>query len=563
MGGQKIIIYQTFTRTFGNQTNGCLKNGSLKENGVGKMNDFTPEVLQQIKQLGANHIWYTGIIRHATTTDYTAYGIPCQNANIVKGRAGSPYAITDYYDIDPDIATDVDNRMKEFEALIERSHKAGLKVIVDFVPNHVARQYQSICKPAGTTDLGEDDDKGKHFDAQNNFYYCPNTALDLSRVKKIEDGKIAPYAEYPAKCTGNDRFDASPEQNDWYETIKLNYGVDYCDAGGCSHHFFPTPSTWKKMTEILRFWASKGIDGFRCDMAEMVPEAFWHYATQALKAEFPNLIFIGEVYNPALYRNYIAAGFDYLYDKVGLYDCVREVICHHRPAHTITQAWQQTNDIKQHLLYFLENHDEQRIASDFFAGKAERGVPGMIVSALFQTNPVMVYAGQEFGERGMDEEGFSGKDGRSTIFDYWRVEAVYKGFFNRKMLSRDAAVLESTYQRLLTLCNEEMAVCCGATYDLMYANGYGSQLNPDRQFAFLRKYENELLLIVANFDEAVAEIRVKLPTHAFDFLEINECETEMTDLLSNETITTTLKKDGAVLMSIPPYSGRIYKCCLK
>ena len=473
----KLVIYQVFTRTFGNKNSNRKPNGTLAENGVGKMNDFDVATLQQIESLGVNTIWYTGVIRHATCTDYSAFGIPRQTPRVVKGKAGSPYAITDYYDIDPDIADNVAERMSEFEDLVKRTHKEGLKVIIDFVPNHVAREYKSICKPKGVKDLGETDDTGKHFDANNNFYYCPNEPLDTSAIPlpngiEADDSNemAAEYAETVARCTGNDRFDAHPQANDWYETVKLNYGVDYCDWGGRSTHFEPIPDTWHKMTDILLFWAAKGIDGFRCDMAEMVPHEFWQYTTEKVKAQYSHIVFIGEVYDPNQYRTYVAAGFDYLYDKVGMYDCLRDVMCGHRSASNISQQWQATDDIREHILYFLENHDEQRIASDFFCGNMQKGIPALIVSALFQRNPVMIYAGQEFGERGMDGEGFSGVDGRSTIFDYWSVEAIRKGFFERSELSAEQLQLEKDYRTILNICNSEKAVSEGKTFDLMYAN---------------------------------------------------------------------------------------------
>ena len=560
----KLVIYQVFTRTFGNKNLTRKENGTLAENGVGKMNDFDESVLRRIHDFGVTHLWYTGVIRHATCTDYSSFGIPCQNPRVVKGRAGSPYAITDYYDIDPDIAVNVDERMAEFEALISRTHEEGLKMIIDFVPNHVARQYKSIAKPQGVSDLGEDDDLGKQFDPQNNFYYCPGEALDLSGVAENEYANGAePYHEYPAKCTGNDRFDSHPQQNDWYETVKLNYGVDYCDAGGRSYHYHPIPSTWKKMTEILLFWAAKGIDGFRCDMAEMVPHEFWSYATQQVKERYPDVIFIGEVYDPNQYRMYVESGFDYLYDKVGMYDCIRGVICDERPASSITHEWQQVDDIRDHMLYFLENHDEQRIAADFFAGNPWKGVPGMIVSALLQQNPVMVYAGQEFGERGMDKEGFSGRDGRSTIFDYWTSEAIYKGFFNHEELTTDEKRLSLVYQGLLRFCNREKAVREGLTFDLMYVNNQSYQFNPRKQFAFLRKADDEVLLVVANFDQKRVQINVTIPAHAYDFLGLPEREVEMTDLLSGFTKTVELKRDGQVALDVEANYGRIYKFNVK
>lgn len=562
----KLVIYQVFTRTFGNKNSNRKLNGTLAENGVGKMNDFDVATLQQIKSLGVNTIWYTGVIRHATCTDYSAFGIPRQTPRVVKGKAGSPYAITDYYDIDPDIADNVAERMSEFEDLVKRTHKEGLKVIIDFVPNHVAREYKSICKPKGVKDLGETDDTGKHFDANNNFYYCPNEPLDISAIPfpnatepDNSNEMAAEYTETVARCTGNDRFDAHPQANDWYETVKLNYDVDYCDWGGRSTHFEPIPDTWHKMTDILLFWAAKGIDGFRCDMAEMVPHEFWQYATEKVKAQYPHIVFIGEVYDPNQYRTYVAAGFDYLYDKVGMYDCLRDVMCGHRSASNISQQWQAIDDIREHILYFLENHDEQRIASDFFCGNMQKGIPALIVSTLFQRNPMMIYAGQEFGERGMDSEGFSGVDGRSTIFDYWSVDAIRKGFFERSELSAEQLQLEKNYRTILNICNSEKAVSEGKTFDLMYANEANEGFDSNRLFAFLRSFGNTTLLVVANFSEAEAHVRVNIPAHAFDYMELTEGKKDMVDLLSGDQQTAILRQDSPVEMVVAGLSGRIYK----
>ena len=541
----KVIIYQVFTRLFGNRCTTCKENGTLAENGCGKMNDFTIETLKLIHSLGVSHIWYTGIIRHASETDYTRYGIPRQTPAVVKGRAGSPYAIVDYYDVDPDLAVDVDNRMQELEDLIERTHQTGMKVIIDFVPNHVAREYHSICKPEGVRDLGENDDTTQHFSVKNNFYYCWGQPL-----------KWEGYSEQPAKATGNDHFDAHPGRDDWYETVKLNYGVDYCDAGGRSEHFDPVPDTWHQMLDVLNYWADKGIDGFRCDMAEMVPVAFWEWAVSSVKERHPDLIFIGEVYQPSAYRQYIHAGFDYLYDKVGMYDCMRDVVTGRRCAADITSQWQATDDIQEHMLYFLENHDEQRIASDFFAGNGRKGFPAHLVSVLLRKNPYMLYAGQEYGERAMDKEGFSGVDGRTTIFDYWTVNTLYRGYFDRRKRTKEEKELFAAYQQVMVLANQEKAVSCGEMYDLMYAN---PQL-ADRQFAFLRKDKHELLLIVANFSEQDVSVHVNIPQHAFDFLKLTGRDSVMaTDLLTNESWKISLRADAPVVMSIPLLGGRVLK----
>ena len=583
---EKVLIYQVLPRLFGNKNTNRKENGTIEENGCGKLNHFTDTILARIHDMGFTHIWYTGVIRHATQTNYSFFGIPTQHAEVVKGKAGSPYAITDYYDIDPDLAENVSMRMTEWERLIERTHKAGMKVIMDFVPNHVAREYHSIRKPAGVRDLGEDDDKNMHFSTKNNFYYAWGD-LDLNDVRQSKpefkayaekDAAIyEPYVESPAKATGNDRFDNRPGCNDWYETVKLNYGIDYCDAGGRSYHYEPVPSTWGKMTDILLHWASKGVDGFRCDMAEMVPTAFWSYATQILKERYPEIVVIGEVYDTSQYRNYVKAGFDYLYDKVGMYDCLRGVIRGERPASSITHEWQEVDDIRDHMLYFLENHDEQRIASDFFCGDAMKAIPAAAMSLFFQKNPFMLYSGQEFGERGMDKEGFSGVDGRTTIFDYWSPvtlaqayqhalpKTVDKTGAGRKTdgLTPEQKYLAATYRQMLRLANGEKAIREGDTFDLMYVNPGSDHFDPRTNFAFLRKKEEEVLLVVLNFSADARELGVCIPGHAFDFLHLPEEEVSVTELWSGGRRKVELKKDGIFPVSIEANGVRIYKFNVK
>lgn len=557
MKHHKILIYQIFTRLFGNRSYNCVENGTLAENGCGKMSFFDDSVLRRIKKLGVTHVWYTGVIRHASKTDYSAFGIPCQHPAVVKGRAGSPYAIVDYYDIDPDLADDVDRRMEEFEALLQRSHKAGLKVIIDFVPNHVARQYKSVKKPDGVKDFGETDDVNKGFYPDNNFYYCPNESFAPYFDLKGEADDS--YSEYPAKATGNDHFDNHPGINDWYETVKLNYGIDYCDAGGRSYHFAPVPDTWHKMRDILSFWAAKGVDGFRCDMAEMVPSEFWYWCIGKIKTDYPDIVFIGEVYNPSLYRSYLGSGFDYLYDKVGMYDCLCRVICGESAASDITYQWQAVDDIKEHMLYFLENHDERRLASDFLSGNAYKALPAVVVSSLLYNNPFMLYAGQEFGERGMDKEGFSGLDGRTTIFDYWTVASLYNGYVNRRKLTSDEKRLEKAYSAILNIAKKEKAVSEGMFFDLMYVNPKSDIFDSHRQYAFLRKADNEVLLVVVNFSDSDVTCGVNIPRHAFDYMQMAEKSVNATDLLTDNTVMLPLKADSAVELNIPAYGARIYK----
>lgn len=546
----KVIIYQVFTRLFGNRNTTRKECGTIAENGSGKFNDFDSKTLKTIKKLGVSHIWYTGVIRHATQTNYSQYGIPSQCATVVKGKAGSPYAICDYYDVDPDLAVNVEKRMDEFDKLVVRTHKAGLKVMIDFVPNHVAREYKSICKPEGIEDLGANDDKSQGFSPQNNFYYCPGCHFEPSFDK-------GDYDEYPARATGNDHFDNHPGINDWYETVKLNYGVDYWTRFG---HFSPVPDTWDKMVEILLFWASKGIDGFRCDMAEMVPAAFWDYATAKVKTQYPHIVFMGEVYNPSEYRNYINSGFDWMYDKVGMYDAMRAVICGQAPAHILTGAWQSVDDIKEHMVYFLENHDEQRIASDFFAGSAIKGLPGMVASVLMKSSPFMLYAAEEYGEKGMDKEGFSGKDGRTTIFDYWSVDTLCRA--EADALNEEERLVFAVHEKTLQIARKEKAVD-GDFYDLMYVNPSSENFNNEKQFAFLRKKDNELLIVVVNFDDRDVNIQVRIPSHAFEYLAIPEKKYKAKDLLSGDKQDIVLSNDGLVPMSLASRGSRVWKITIK
>ena len=552
MSNDKIIIYQLLPRLYGNRNTTRKENGSIADNGCGKFNDLTTSVLKSIQQKGVSHIWFTGVIRHATKTDYTAHGIPANHPAIVKGNAGSPYAITDYYDVDPDLAEDVDNRMAEFEALVSRARKARLGVIIDFVPNHVARQYASLCKPKGVKDLGADDNRDHGFNPQNNFYYCPGCSFEP--YLDLYAGTAEPYHEEPAKATGNDHFDNKPGQNDWYETVKLNYGVDYY-AGGVGY-FNPVPDTWFKMRDILLFWASKGIQGVRCDMAEMVPVEFWRWAIAEVRRQYPDYLFIGEVYNPALYRQYVEAGFTYLYDKVGMYDTLRDITAG-GSATRITSAWQSTDDIANHMLYFLENHDEQRIASQFFAGDAFKAVPAFVVSTLFRSCPYMHYFAQEYGEKGMDKEGFSGCDGRTTIFDYWSVDTMCRA--DEGKLTDDEKALADIYSRIMNFARTDKTVS-GQSYDLMYANPHSASFNPDRQYAFLRRSGRQLLVVVVNFDSLDRNIKLNIPEHAFEYLNLPDGkDIEGEDILTGASVAVRLSSQQPLSIIVPKNGAAILK----
>ena len=506
----KLVIYQLLPRLFGNKVALNKPYGTITENGCGKFDDINDLALTKIKELGASHVWYTGVLEHATMTSYPQAGLPADDADVVKGRAGSPYAVKDYYDVDPDLAVNKKNRLEEFQALVKRTHDHGLKVIIDFIPNHVARSYHSDAKPAGVVDLGAQDDKTKAFAPNNNFYYLPGQHFvvpagynPLGELKGPgEDGK---YNEFPAKATGNDVFSAAPTVNDWFETIKLNYGVDY--QHGRQLHFEPVPDTWRKMRDILVYWAEKDVDGFRCDVAEMVPVEFWAYVIPEIKKVKPGILFLGEAYNPKEYNTYLTKGhFDFLYDKVGLYDGLRRLMRQEGTTDDITHVWKtESRGFGSHMLRFLENHDEQRIASPEFAGDPRRAIPAMTVSATLGSGPVMLYMGQEVGEPAVGSEGFSGADGRTTIFDYWGVPQWQKWLNQGKMdggkLSEDQQKLRDFYKRLLNLAGSSEAIRRGQFYELQDANNLSKEYDQQKVYAFLRYTKGQQVLVVVNFSD--------------------------------------------------------------
>lgn len=550
----KPVIYQMLPRLFANTCDHCVPDGDITQNGCGKLNDITPRVLDSLKQLGVTHVWYTGVIEHAHATDYSAYGITPDDPHVVKGKAGSPYAISDYYDIDPDVAVSVPDRMAEFEALIKRTHDAGMQVLLDFVPNHVARRYHSDAAPAGIEDFGQGDDTTCFFTPRNNFYYIPRQLFQPS----IDIGS---YIEFPAKASGNDCFTAFPGPNDWYETVKLNYGVDYGDG---SRHFSPVPPVWFKMLHILRYWASKGIDGFRCDMVFMVPVEFWEWAIPQVKERYPNLIFIAEIYDVNRYREFIERGkFDYLYDKVNLYDTLRAVQCSRHSAATITDCWQRVDGIGSHMLNFLENHDEQRFASEQYAGDATRVLPSLVVSSMMSIGPFMIYAGQEVGEKAEDAEGFSGHDGRTTIFDYWSIPSLRRWLNGGKADGGKLAPVEkdlrALYAHILGLLNSEKAISQGEFFDLMYVNFSNPEFNPHRHYAFLRRYQDEVILVAVNFSDVAGELAVNIPPLALGMYGIREGQREATELISGRKMKVNVSSATPFRTPIAPWGAVAWK----
>ena len=517
----KVIIYQMLPRLWGNIGGKNIKNGTLKDNGCGKFSSIDTISLEYLRSLGVSHVWYTGIIRHATAED--SDGCTPSSADWVKGRAGSPYSITDYYDVNPYLADEPENRMEEFHKLVERTHAAGLKVIIDFVPNHVARDYGRFAAahpaPTGMAALGESDDKSVHWKDSNDFFYYPGIPLALPIQNQT-------YMEMPAMASGNS-YTSSPGVNDWYDTIKLNY---------CDTH----TETWEKMYDIVNFWAGQGVDGFRCDMVELVPPAFFKWLISRIKKDRPDLLFVAEVYQKTLYSKYIREiGFDLLYDKSGICDTLRAIVEKNakdsgvpvedwQSAKRITWNWQSLGDLQPYMLNFLENHDEQRFASDFFGCDARNSYAALYTALYLNNAPFMLYAGEEVGERGMDNEGFSGRDGRTSIFDWWAPSSLtrlYKYIHGEKeALAPEEETMLDTYRKALKFAAEDNAVSKGTFYDLCYCNYASDGFNPDRHFAFLRDFEDETLLIVCNFSKNDAEMRISIPEHAFNWMKMPESE---------------------------------------
>ncbi|MDX6183702.1 alpha-amylase family protein [Flavobacterium sp. Fl-77] len=583
----KIVVYQVFTRLFGNKNTTNKPWGTIEENGVGKFNDFTDKALHEIKDLGATYIWYTGVPHHALVRDYTAYGISNDDPEVVKGRAGSPYAVKDYYNVNPDLAVNPANRLQEFEALIVRTHKAGLKVIIDIVPNHIARKYEGKTNPKGVKDFGVDDDVSVEYARNNNFYYIPNTEfivpdgnLPLNGEKNpLVDGK---FTESPAKWTGNGSRKAKPDQNDWYETVKVNYGIrpdsskDFpelpagFDKKSYKEHFTfwqdkDVPDSWKKFRSIALYWMNKGVDGFRFDMAEMVPYEFWSYMNSAIKTKKPDTFLLAEVYNPKEYRNYIRLGkMDYLYDKVETYDKLKDVVRGNSWPDGLSDIQKGMADIEHHMLHFLDNHDEQRLASPEFAGNPERGKPLMVLSTTISTSPTMVYFGQEVGEAGNENPGF-GTHSRTSIFDYIGVPNhqrwMNNGKFDGGQLSDKEKLLRDFYKRLLNFSINSSALM-GSFYEMQTANRFKTVGYDDFIYSYARWSESQKLIVVTNFSGTVtSEFELKIPSELISKWSLKDGDYQLKDqLYYTNTIQMKVQNgEGLAKVKILPSECFIYE----
>ncbi len=606
---KKVVVYQVFTRLFGNKNTTNAPWGTIEKNGVGKFNDFTDKALQEIKKLGVTHIWYTGVPHHALVNDYTKYGISNDDPDVVKGRAGSPYAVKDYYNVNPDLAVDPANRLQEFEALIARTHKNGLKLLIDIVPNHIARKYEGKSNPKGVRDFGADDNVNVEYDRNNNFYYIPEQSFEVptSDSYKPLNGENHPLAdgnfkEYPAKWTGNGSRLAKPDINDWYETVKINYGVrpdgskDFpqlptgFENKSYKEHFAywqnkDVPNSWKKFRDIALYWTAKGVDGFRYDMAEMVPYEFWSYMNSAIKMKNPNAFLLAEVYNPNEYRNYIKLGkMDYLYDKVDLYDHLKEVIRGKALPDPISEIQAKYADIEHHMLHFLDNHDEQRLASKDFAGTPEKGKPLMVVSTTLSSSPTMIYFGQEVGEAGNEEGGF-GKPTRTSIFDYvgvpnhqrWMNDGLFDGgklteseialrdFYSRLLnFSINSSALMGKFQEIQTVNRNPPAMtegnqeASGSTSDsnVKSDNGYREGI-----YSFIRWSNTQKLIVVANFSwVSESEFSLIIPADVISTWKLKDGTYDLKEELYGKVAAKLIVKNGqgSIKVAIMPSESFIF-----
>ncbi len=586
--GGKIVIYQVFTRLFGNKDTTWKAWGTIEENGVGKFDDFTDTALSAIRKLGITHIWYTGVPHHAVIRDYSQIGISADDPDVVKGRAGSPYAVKDYYNVNPDMATDPSKRLEEFKSLIDRTHKNGMKVIIDIVPNHVARHYVSLQKPDSVEDFGSRDDRNVEYHRDNSFYYIQGEAFKVPAGKDgykplggsahpLSDGK---FEEMPAKWTGNGSRLSQPNVDDWYETVKVNYGIrpdgkkdfdtlpfSYASLPVEDHHAFwankKVPETWKKFRDIALFWLDFGVDGFRYDMAEMVPVEFWSYMNAAIKMRNKDATLIAEIYNPAEYRNYIKLGkMDYLYDKVEMYDTLRKIIQGNGSTDNLVALQKGMADIEHHMLHFLENHDEQRIASSGFAGDPDKAKPAMVVSALISSSPTLLYFGQELGEAGNENAGF-GKPTRTSIFDYIGVPTHQRwmngGNFDGGLLTREEKELQKFYSTLLNFTRSNN-VLMGDYEEIHQFNRQQNKTYSDKQFSFVRWSAEKQLIVLANFSNKNGFTGdLLLPDTLIKKWKLAKTSYTLKDELTGRNTTLQIKNGiGSINIDIAPLESLVF-----
>ena len=529
---ERIRIYQVLPRLFGNENETRKFDGTITENGCGKFSNFDETALKEIKKMGFTHVWFTGVLEQASGTDYPTR--PADNPDLLKGKAGSPYAIRDYFDVCPDYADDPTKRLDEFQALLKRCKNAGLKALIDFVPNHVARSYSSDIMPE--LSFGGNDRKGEFFHRDNNFFY-----LQGEGPLVLPSGNIYEPEKEHGLVTGNNVVSWKPSINDWYETVKLNYGHDFTKGRDTSslRNLSDTdvPDTWKKMDSILSYWQRMGVDGFRVDMAHMVPMEFWIWATKNARQRDPGVFFAAEAYDtdPAklvegnVLDDLLDSGFDAVYDDQ-TYDLLMEIYDGPKWANDldgILQGGRLHNSLR-----YAENHDEVRLASPKTWGGLGAEVGKPVTGLLFGLGrgPAMIYSGQEVGEQALGAQGFGGDDARTTIFDYWSLKNLNAwtngGKFDGGKLNAEQKELRDWYGKLLK-ATASPAFTNGEFYGLNHANKEnphfgrleGESASGHWVYAFLRSEQaekGETVLVVVNLhpSQAFEEFKVNLPQDA-------------------------------------------------
>ncbi len=500
-------IYQLFVRIFGNTKGANVYDGDIATNGCGTFEDINDVALDGIKQLGVTHIWLTGVVRQATLSDFSSIdpALGPDDPDIVKGRAGSPYAIKDYFDVSPELAQNPAQRIQSFQALLNRIHDHGLKAVIDLVPNHVSRAYSSTVRP--DLNFGTHDDQSQFFVASNNFFYLVDPAgeaLQLSYPQGAPprdglDGRFAPEDNSAAgrvpKATGNNQTSHTPSANDWYEAIKLNYGFNFVDG---TTHYSPIPDTWNKIDAVLAYWQGLGVDGFRCDFSHWIPVEFWSWAIARAKARGP-VYFFAETYdNPDAAPGYskqafVQAGFDALYDS-NFYNTIKGIFAASNWANDLDGVLPSAA-LSGHMLRYVENHDERRAASPVTPGDPGNSgfgsaSAGFVVTALAHTlgaEPSLLYNGQEVGEPALGAEGFGGDDGRTTIFDYWTMPMfaswVDGHTYDGALMTSDQQTLRANYVALGQLLALP-AFAAGKTYSLQSANKSATEFGGQGQFVY-------------------------------------------------------------------------------
>jgi glycosidase len=421
----------------------------------------------------------------------------------------------------------------------------------------------------------------------NNFYYIPNSQFEVpdeinplnGEDNPLSDGK---FQETPAKWTGNGSRMAKPDKNDWYETVKVNYGIrpdgskDFpelpagYDTKSYKVHFEfwrtkNVPSSWIKFRDIALYWTAKGVDGFRYDMAEMVPYEFWSYMNSAVKMKNPDAFLLAEVYNPDEYRNYIRLGkMDYLYDKVETYDKLKDIIQGKSSPDGLSVIQKGMKDIEHHMLHFLDNHDEQRLASPEFAGTAEKGKPLMVVSTTISSSPTMIYFGQEVGEAANENAGF-GTHSRTSIFDYVGVPNhqrwMNNGKFDGGLLTDKEKELRDFYKRLLNFSINSSALM-GEFAEIQTINRQSTSGFDAGIYVYTRWSDTQKLIVVTNFSWIKASsFELKVPSNIIQKWSLKDGTYTITDQLykTSKVKLEVINGEGTVHMTVAPSESFIYQ----